>query len=119
MKISNEPVTLSPKLSRYIRALAHAMGLEDINHLVDRVMFAPDPDNVLECLAVDADEPSPEWNRRWEAQELAIDAGDSWDKFVEISESMPSFNPADYPVDHNAPLSEWNRRLNRPSEAMA
>jgi len=93
MKISNDPLTLSPQLSQYVRALAHAAGCSDLNEIVNRAMFAASPSNTLECLAQDMEEDSQEWHRRKEAEALAKDAGSNWDEFVKVAEKMPPFPP--------------------------
>jgi hypothetical protein len=98
--MSTDPVILSPKLSRAVRGLSHAIGVSvedviafgmfNIENGVDTTI-----DNCLESLY----EFTPEQEARvGEAREIARDLEDrhSWDEFFSATESWPPFDPADY-----------------------
>ena len=96
MKISNEPVTLSPEHSRYVRALAHAMGETDLDTVMEDLTFTVSPVNHLECYALDLESATPDSERSWEAHELAKKAGRDWEAFVKIAEQMPVYQESNY-----------------------
>ena len=97
MKISNEPITLSPRHSQIIRALAHAVGDCTIEELIDCSYLNSEVDNLLECLAnCHFEKGSPGWKRVMEASKKAIEIESDYEKFVPIAEKMPVYVEGDY-----------------------
>lgn len=98
--MKTEPITLSPKLSRYVRGLSHAIGVP-VEDVVGYGMFNLENDvaatlgNCLESLY----DFTPEQEARvWEVHEIAQGLIDrrSWDEFFSIVRELPPFDPADY-----------------------
>lgn len=100
MKKSSEPITLSPRLSRYVRGLSHAIGVP-VEDVVGYGMFNLENDvaatlgNCLESLY----DFTPEQEARvWEVHEIAQGLIDrrSWDEFLADTRKLPPFDPKSY-----------------------
>ena len=99
MKISNEPVTLSPEHSRYVRALAHASGVSGLDHLIEETFFSFPADNLMELMGNALEEGSPQELRISESSKMSSKAKWDWDAFVKIAEKMPAYQAINYQVE--------------------
>jgi len=94
MKISNAPVTLSPRHSLFVRAMAHATGVTDIDELVEEMFFSLDPSNELECMSDGREKDHPLYSRIDEAIIACHMLGKDWEGFVTVAEGMKPFSAA-------------------------
>jgi hypothetical protein len=98
--MSTDSITLSPKLSRALRGLSHAIGVP-VEDVIGYGMLNLENSvdiSLLNCLESLYDFTPEQEARLWEVHKIARSLIDerSWDEFFSVTEGIPAFEPKDY-----------------------